>query len=332
MKIGKIAADSLEKNILDKINYKRDDVLVHAGLGEDSAVVDFGDQVLVISSDPITGAINEAGYLAVHVACNDLAATGARPIGIQVVLLLPVSSTEEKISNLMSEIEATAADLNVEILGGHTEILSSVSKPLITVTAVGKAARGEYVSTGGARNGDDLVLTKGPGIEGTYILANDFEDVLLARGVKASTLEAARGYKHKLSVLGESSIAVVNDVHAMHDVTEGGLYGALEEMATASGTGFELWLDMLEVTPETKEITDVLGMDPGGLLSSGSMLIAVKDGEYLVKKLVGEGIKAFTVGKIRSDGQYVRDKEKEELREFAWTGRDELWRWLELTK
>src|SRR5690554_5288046 len=110
MRVGKLPPELLQKLVLDKISVERDDVLVHAGLGEDCAVIDFGDEVCIVSSDPITGAVAGIGELAVHVSCNDVAASGGSPVGIQVVLLLPEDITEEQIAEIMGDIQTTAAE------------------------------------------------------------------------------------------------------------------------------------------------------------------------------------------------------------------------------
>lgn len=328
MKIGKIPGDKLEEIVLKKIGQRRKEVLVHAGIGEDSAVVDLEEGLLVISSDPITGASQNTGYLAVHVACNDLAATGAEPVGIQVVLLLPPATTDQDIAALMEEIDTTARSINVEILGGHTEVLSAVSKPIITITAVGRVARGKYVASGGALPGDDLILTKGVGIEGTYILANDYRELLLKKGVSPEIISAARKYGEKLSVIEEGLLAAGYGANAMHDVTEGGLYGALEELSRASGLGFNLYLDNLPVSEETEVISRAMGIDPAGLISSGSMLISIPDGEGLIKELSKKGIIAARIGEIVEGGRFIIQKDGRWER-FKWSGKDELWRLME---
>ncbi len=327
MKIGKMAANDLKKTILDKIEYNRDDVLIHAGIGEDCSVVDFGDEVLVISSDPITGATANAGYLAVHVACNDLAATGAKPVGVQVVLLLPSNLAYDKAGKLMKEIHDTAAEIGAEVLGGHTEILSYLDCPVIITTAVGKADKNAYIPTGGARPGDDIILTKGAGIEGTYILANDYDKLLLTKGVLPAVIKKAQGFGSLISVLPEGMIAARMGAHSLHDVTEGGLYGALEEMAEAADAGFILYKDQIPVRDETRLITDVLDIDPGGLISSGSMLIATDHGEELLDELIQAGINAFIIGKIigKDEGKFFQNKYGEK-KDFNWQGEDELWR------
>ena len=327
MQIGKIGSNRLKEIILDKVNHRREDVLVPAGLGEDSAVVDFGQEVLVISSDPITGANKKAGYLAVNVACNDIAATGAKPLGIQVVMLMPETMSDIDITNLIEEIDESAAAIDVEVLGGHTEVLSSVSEPIIVVTAIGKTSRESFISTGGAQPGDDLVITKGVGIEGTYILANDFQGLLQKKGVSQEIIENALAYEKKLSVIKEGLIASESGVHALHDITEGGLYGAVEEMSQAAGSGFELWVDQIDIDYTTETICNVLKIDPLGLISSGSMLIALPDGEGLIKKLKNRGINAIKVGRVLDSEKNILKNDIKQ--QFNWNGRDELWRFME---
>ncbi len=327
MKIGKIPGSKLEEIILNKIGYKRDDVLVHAGIGEDSAVVDLEGQLLVISSDPITGASKNAGYLAVHVACNDIASAGALPIGIQVVLLLPEEIEEKQIALLMNEITETAAKINVEVLGGHTEILSAVSKPIICVTAVGKVEKNKYLSSAGAKPGDDIVVTKGIGIEGTYILANEYTELLREKGVSEETIKKASEYKEKLSVIKEGKIAACLGAHAMHDITEGGLYGAIEEISKAADLGFDLNLDNLPITQETKEITEALGIDAAGLISSGSMLVVIPNSNLLLKELQSCDIVSAKVGVITEKNRNIITSGKKTP--FKWSNKDELWRLME---
>lgn len=326
MKVGKMKADELEETVLNKIKFNRDDVLVHAGIGEDSAVVDFGDEVLIISSDPITGALENIGYIAVNITCNDIAAAGARPIGLQIVLLVPDSRDKKDIAEIIEEIHDTAARLDVEIIGGHTEVLSSIQEPLIIVTGIGKADKDKFVATGGANIDDDIIMTKGMGIEGTYILANDYSDLLLKKGISETVIQKASKLGDKLSVLTEGLIAAENGATGLHDITEGGLYGALEEMSRASQKGFEVKMERLRASEETKKICNVLNLEPAGLLSSGSMLITAseKNSKNIINKLTKKGIKAWVIGKIKNEGKYLKDKHGH-LKELNWSGEDELW-------
>ncbi len=327
MEIGKIPIDKLKEIVLNKIGFRRDDVLVHAGIGEDSAVVDLANDLLVVSSDPITGAEQNAGKLAVYVACNDLAAMGASPVGIQIVLLLPAQVTETFIVSLMQEIDQTACSINVEILGGHTEILSHVTKPIIVVTAIGRVSREQLVCSANACAGDDLVLTKGLGIEGTYILASDYRELLLDKGVEPGIIATAREYDRKLSVIEEGLLAAKLGANAMHDVTEGGLYGALTELAIASGKGFELFNDDLPISRETEVICAALGLDPAGLISSGSMLIAIPESRDLINRLGAAGIPAARIGRVIEQGRFVLTNGQK--KGFKWGEKDELWSLME---
>lgn len=326
MEIGKLAGNNLKKVILDKIDHFRSDVLVPAGEGEDSAVVDLGDSLLVISSDPITGAEKNAGFIAVNVSCNDIAAAGAEPFGIQVVLLLPPSLGSENAEKLMQEIVETAKGMEIEVLGGHTEITDLVQKPIITVTALGKAVKEELTSSASAEIGDYLYITKGMGIEGCYILANDYEDYLLEHGVSRDSIDKASNYLELLSVIPESRLARKNGVKAMHDVTEGGVYGAVAEMASASGLGYVIEADKFQVKDEIDDICTNLNIDPAGLISSGAMLIAASPENDLETLFAEKGIELIKVGRIIEKGSYIEENGEKE--EFSLPVEDELWKFI----
>lgn len=328
LEIGKLAGDKLKKTILDKIDHFRSDVMVPAGLGEDSAVIALGDYLLVVSSDPITGAEKNAGYLAVNVACNDIAAAGAEPFGIQVVLLLPSTLGEEKAENLMEEIVSTARTMDIEVLGGHTEITDLVQKPIITVTALGKAKKEEITSSSVAEAGDILYISKGMGIEGSYILASDYKEHLIKKGVSSEALAEVSGYLNLLSVIPESRIARKNGVKAMHDVTEGGVYGAIAEMAAASKLGFVIEKDNFKLKPEVEEICSKLDLDPAALISSGAMLMAAAPENDLESVFAEHELEIMRVGRLIDDGAYI---EKNGIKkEFKAPEKDELWKFIEI--
>lgn len=327
MEIGKLAGDKLKKTILDKIDHFRSDVIVPAGPGEDSAVIDLGDYLLVVSSDPITGAEKNAGYLAVNVACNDIAAAGAEPFGIQVVLLLPPSLNEKKSEKLMEDIVSTAREMEIEVLGGHTEITDLVQKPIITITALGKAKKNELTSSSAAEAGDILYISKGMGIEGSYILASDYREHLINKGVSLETLDKVSGYLNLLSVIPESRIARKNGVKAMHDVTEGGVYGAVAEMASASGLGYIIEKDDFKIKREIAEICYKLNLDPAALISSGAMLMAAAPDNKLKEIFKENGIELIKVGRLIENGYYI--EENGEQKAFKVPAKDELWKFIE---
>ncbi|NLL42905.1 MAG: AIR synthase [Firmicutes bacterium] len=322
MKIGKLSGDMLERMVLSTIQFLREDVLVHAGLGEDCAVIDFGDQVCLVTSDPITGASEGVGELAVHVACNDLAANGGTPVGVQIVLLMPEQSKEEQIHQIMQDIQKAAASLEVEVIGGHTEITSRVASPVVSITAIGRAPKDRYITSQGARPGDDILITKGVGIEATAILARDFGDQLPFE----VTGEEIAGFTKQLSVVPEGLLAAEHGVHAMHDITEGGLVGAVRELCQAAGVGAEIYEADVPVPYLTRVICEFFGLDPLRLLSSGSMLIVTPKGAELIDKLSEIGISAFIVGKVTEGSHPAVIHTTGEREEITAHVEDELWR------
>ena len=311
MKVGKVSESVLKRSILKQVHTKREEVLIGAAVGEDCAVLELSsDEVFVMSTDPITGTTKDIGALAVHVTMNDIASSGAEPIGIMLSVLLPESIEEKEIKDMMRQVEETCAKINVQVMGGHTEVTRAVNQPVITVTGVGKAKKGHLVTTGGAKPGQDLVVTKWIGLEGTSIIAKEKEEQLLSKFAPAF-VDTAKGFDQFISVIPEAATAMKSDVTAMHDVTEGGIFGALWEMAEASGVGLEIDLMSLPVKQETIEICEFYDLNPYALISSGSMLIAADNGHDLVRALKKEGIFATVIGKATSGNDRVVINEDE---------------------
>src|SRR5688500_14189793 len=148
LKTGKLDPSTLRRLGLDQLGTQRDDVVVHARLGEDAAAVAFGDEGCVLSSDPITGAGTNAGWYAVHISCNDVAAMGARPVGVLATLLFPTSAEEADVARIMGDVHRAAIELGIEVLGGHTEVAAGVNAPIVSMTAVGRARRDRLVTSG----------------------------------------------------------------------------------------------------------------------------------------------------------------------------------------
>lgn len=297
MKIGKLDWNDL-KTIIDKNRtVERKDVRIRSGIGEDCSVINFGDKECIVSTDPITGADLNSGVLAVHINCNDIASCGVEPVGILVTILAPENSCLEDINRVMREISLEAGKLNVEILGGHTEVTKAVNKMVISCTAIGKGDKSKAVSTSGAKENDDIVVTKYLCLEGTSIAVNDFEKKL--KGILTlEEINEAKGYIKNISVVKEGVLSGKFGVNSMHDITEGGLLGALWEVAEASKVGFKVYEDKIPLTNITTKICDEYSIDPLRLISSGSMLITTENGSGLVDMLKCSGIKASVIGKI----------------------------------
>lgn len=322
MRPGKVTPATLRERIYPYLG-RRPDVLIHATVGQDCAVLDFGPSVCVVTCDPITGAAGHLGRLAVHVACNDLATTGAEPVGLLLTLLLAEPTAEADLEHIMREAGDAARRVGVEIVGGHTEVTAGIDRSIVVTSAIGRAPKGAYVSAAGGRPGHALVLTKSAGIEGTAILAADMADRLRPR-VDDATLARARGFIDRISVVPEGRIGARCAAAAMHDVTEGGVITGAWELAEASGCGVRLDADAVPVAPETQAICAALDVDPLALISSGAMLIATPDPARLEAELGSAGIPAAVIGALTDSERIVR--RRGETLKLVPPDRDELWR------
>jgi hydrogenase expression/formation protein HypE len=315
--------------VLGRLGASRPETLVRAGLGIDGAVVAAdGEWAWVLTTDPITTATSGAGRLAVHVVCNDLAAMGAEPVGVLATLLFPAGVPAARIGEVTAEIDATARTLNVEVLGGHTEIAPGLVTPVVVMSGIGKARRDRVLTAAGAHAGDALVLTKAAALEGTHVLASDLAERLFALGVTGSVLSAARAYADELSVVPEARLALELGATAMHDPTEGGIVGALWEMAEASGCGFRVDVAAIPLREPTRLICEALHVDPLRLIASGALLIACADGTAMLNGLVANGIAAAHIGTMTDGAKLLIDTDGR-AQAVDRLERDELYRLLE---
>lgn len=311
MKIGKLPENVLIRSVFKQLHTKRPEILQGAGVGEDCAAMMLAeDEMFVVSTDPITGTTQDIGKVGMMVTLNDLASAGAEPVGVLLTALLPEEITEPEIRSMMQQIDRECEKYNVQVMGGHTEVTKVVNQPVLTVTGIGKVKKDAMISTAGAKPGDDIVVTKWIAIEGTSIIAKEKEEQLLTRYPK-NLIRTAQDMDQYLSVVPEAAVAVQTGVHAMHDVTEGGIFGAFWEMAAASGVGLEIDLKKIPIRQESVEICEFFGINPYELISSGSMLMAAPDGNLLVRNLEKAGITATVVGKATEGNDRVLLNEDE---------------------
>lgn len=313
MKIGKLPEQVLVRSVLRLAGHRREEVLAGPAVGRDCAAVALGEgEVFVLSTDPITGTAQDIGSHGIHITANDLAASGAEPVGVLLTALLPEDICEEQIREIMRDAENTCRELNMEILGGHTEITKAVARPLLSVTGVGKASREELLAVQRIRPGQDIVVTKWIGLEATAILAKEKEEELSAR-FSRDFIRTAQSFGQYISVVEDARAARSFGVSAMHDITEGGVFGALWEMAEGSGVGLEADLKAIPIRQETVEICEYFGLNPYQIMSGGSMLIAAEDGPGLVRALAEKHIYGTVIGRatagpgrILKNGEDVR--------------------------
>ena len=289
-------------------------------VGEDAAVLDIGDRFLVATSDPITFASEEPAWYAVQVNVNDIAVRGACPRWFLATLLLPEGRTDEDaVARLFEEIMAACAEVDVTLVGGHTEVTAGLDRPIVVGTMLGEVAKDKLVTTGGARVGDAVVLTKGVPLEGAALIAREKEAELRARGIRPAVIARAKGFLRQpgLSVLPEAEIACeLATVHAMHDPTEGGVATALHELAIAAGVGLRIDRSRITVVPEGAELCREFGLDPLGTIASGSLLMTLSPAEagVVIHALAREGIDSHYIGQVvpREQGILLVDGSQQE--------------------
>jgi hydrogenase expression/formation protein HypE len=271
--LGKVSPADLTEHVFGKTGASLDSVLQGPAYGEDAAAIEVESGTLVVSSDPISLAIDQVGTLGIYVACNDIAASGGDPTWLESVIFLPGSDDPEAaLDRITDQMDEAARNLGVSIVGGHSEYNPALERPLLTLTCMGMAD--PFVPTGGADPGDEVVLTKGAAIEGTAILASDFADQLREQGIDDALLAEATGYYDEIGVMTEAEI-IRSHASAMHDPTEGGLIDGLLELATASGVALDIDAAAIPVREPTRRLCDLMEVDPFRIFGSGALLATV---------------------------------------------------------
>lgn len=320
---GKVPQPVLEEIVFKRVGAHRDELVLAPAIGEDAAVVDIGDELLIASTDPITGATHRTGWLSVKVALNDIGAAGGEPVCVMVTILLPEGTSQEEFEELMEDVHGACLEEHVVVAGGHTEVTPGLQRPILSVTALGKTRGRKILSSGGCRIGDDIVVTKWAGMEGTSILARDFEKAV-SEFLSPESVKEAQELLESISVVRDGAIAREHGAHGCHDATEGGVLGAIYEMCEASGLGATVEADKIPVRPVTLEIADRVGIDPLRLVSSGCLVVSHPDGRRLSEVYRNSGINAEVVGKMTGGGRIVNRDGRATPLERPTT--DELWK------
>lgn len=277
-------------------------VLIQPGVGEDIAAVEMpADEVLILKSDPITFATDAIGRYAVLVNANDIATAGARPRWLLTTLLWPLGTTPSQVRSTMQALNATCRHWGITLCGGHTEISDAVQRPVVVGMMAGTVRRADLIDKQRMQPGDWVLLTKGVAVEGTAIMAREFGPRLAQAGIAATDIAAGRDLLDQIGILAEARIAAQDGLAtAMHDVTEGGLAMALEELSIAGGHGIRVDMDRIPILDLTRRFCAALGLDPLGVIGSGSLLITCRaaDGQRLSARLRAAKIAAEHIGEV----------------------------------
>jgi hydrogenase maturation factor len=324
---GKVPPEILEKYVFTHLGKSHPDLILGPAMGQDASLIRMGDKITVAATDPITGSIEDIGWLAVHVNANDVATFGVRPTWFLCSIMLPEGTEVQDIEKIMKQIDDAAQGLGIGIAGGHTEITAGLDRPIIAGFMMGVTEEGQYVTSSGAQPGDSIIMTKSIGIEGTAILATEGND-LLSKTLPSEVISQGKSLRAQISVVDEGIAAFETGyITAMHDPTEGGLAGGLHEICDASSVGCEIEYQSIPIEDVTKAICEHLEIDPFRLISSGCMLITCKQDHTstVVEKIENAGVRASVIGKIVSDKDTRVLKTGDIITKFEYPETDELW-------
>ncbi len=325
---GKLPSDILARLLKTYIPLD-ERVKVGPAIGEDAAAVDMGDRYLLLKTDPITLVAEDIGTYSVRINANDIATMGGRPMWLLTSILLPENgTTNETVEEIFRQLSLACKEIGVSLCGGHTEITPGIDRVIIAGAMIGEVAKDSLITTAGARAGDDIVLTKAIAIEGTSVIARRKGKELEAF-FDQQFVQRCRGFIERpgISILKDAEIAVrCGDIHSMHDPTEGGLATGLYEVACAAQVGLIVEEECIPVYPECQALCMHYGLNPLGLIASGSLLIAVspRDTKKVLEGLNNNGVPAVKIGKIMGREYGMKIRRRDEVSELPVFGRDEI--------
>jgi len=332
MKQGKLPHEVLA-DLLGRLPARDTRVVVGPRVGEDAAAIRVGEGLVVVGMDPITFATDLIGWYAVQVNANDVAVMGAEPRWLLATLLLPEEATQDEAAAIFDQLAEACEGLGIAPIGGHTEVTSSVERPVVVGCMLGETDAGELVTTKGARAGDAVVLCGAAAVEGTAVLAREMGDVLVQKGMTEDDVARARDFLFDpgISVVAAARAAARAGVTAMHDPTEGGIATGLLELALASEVGLEVEVDRIPILPLTRDVCALLEVDPLGLIASGALLATIEPGraDGLVAAVAELAMEAAVIGRVRPEEEglsVVAEGKRGPLPRFA---RDEVARLFE---
>ena len=300
LSLGKISTEILKEIVFKNLGVEHKEVVLGPSVGFDGVVIDVENKSLIASMDPITAAIERIGWLAVNINANDIATFGVEPAFFLSCILLPENANRQIVETISAQMDKAAKKLGMAIVGGHCEVTPGLTNPIVVGYAMGLTEKGNYVTAGGAKLGDKIILTKSAGIEGTAILAS-YREKQLKKAMTTIMLQNAKNFYNQISVVNDAITAFkTGGVHAMHDPTEGGVAGGIHEMADASNLGVKILEEKIPVQRETAGICKFFKIDPLQLISSGALLISAKPefATKIIESLEQQKIHASVIGEF----------------------------------
>ena len=316
--IGKVDRASFDRIIFPRLGKKDGTVVIGPQHGVDAAVIELPDKnVMVITEDPTFGLpvlMPHFGWAIVHICASDVAVLGVKPRYMTICLMLPPGTADSVLENIWSEVDSECKKLDIAIVGGHTGIYPGIAYPLNGgCTVIGLGSKKQLTPASNARIGDRVIMTKGPAIEATGVLALQVEKALV-KELGKELVDKAQGLFFEMTVVKDALIAAPH-AHAMHDATEGGLLNGVYEIAAASGTGVTLFEDRIVIPPEVRQVCRYFAIDPLISISEGTLVItaAPDKAPKIITDLKHGGITAWDIGEITpKDRTFIRSNGKSE--------------------
>ncbi len=309
--LGKIHPQFFDRVIYPRLGVTDDDIIIGPRHGVDYGVIRVGGQAIAMSTDPFfivpAFGFDRAAWFAFHIIFCDVAVSGLPPKHLAIDLNLPPEMTEEQIEEMWNAVHEESVKYGISIVTGHTARYTGCNYPMVggaTAIAIGDEAdlRGPHR----AAVGDRIVITKGPAIEATGLLAVLFPGKFVSAGGEDFQRDAA-GVFEQMSVLDDCIIArEFPGVHVMHDATECGILGGLHEMARAGSYGLRIEQDLIPVQPVVQKTADLFEFDMLSAISEGTLIavVAADEADELVTALEENSIPGAVCGEIvpGSDG------------------------------
>lgn len=300
MKEGKISEPAWKRSVLKTIKNRREEILLGAGVSRAGNLLSLQGQLAVSMEAGFLTSLRVGSQISGRIllcrAVNACAAMGAEPVAVQVQLLCPLEFMESDVRQLLAALEEEAERLGISLLPGTVESSEAVSAPYLTLNGIG-ALRAQQAPGMGLRAGQELVISKWIALEATALLAVERETELLERYTPAFVNHAKELLRY-ISVVPEAAVAVQHGVKAMLPIEEGGIFGALWELADGAGLGLEVRAKDIPIRQETVEICEQYHKNPYQLPGGGSLLMVTEDGERLKRELARAGIPASVAGRL----------------------------------
>ncbi|MEX0928617.1 MAG: AIR synthase family protein [Balneolales bacterium] len=334
---GKINSKTFKEVLLPQSGYPRKEVRTGPRFGVDTSVIDLGNNLgMAVSSDPLSLipplGLKESAWLSVHLLANDMATTGFSPMYTQFVLNLPTTLTLDSFKEYWEYIHIFCRDIGVSITGGHTGQIEGQNSTISGGGTMFLTAPADEIITGdNADPGDLIVVTKETALTASSILAMSFPETTQNKLGTEVFKKGCENFYQTSSLKDALSAAEImqnnQDLKAMHDVTEGGVLGAISEMAAASDCGFLVHDDQLPVGEVQRQITDFFGIDHRYCVGAGSMIMAIKKGreKELIDHLQTQSVKATIVGEMTEKQKGCMIIENNEEKAFSFEGNDPYW-------